>query len=564
MPDLSTTVLVVGGGLGGVACALSLATLGHQVVLTEETSWLGGQLTSQAVPPDEHPWIESRYASRSYRQLRERIRDYYRRAYPLRAEVAADRLLNPGLGFVSPLCHEPRVAVAVIDELLAPHRAAGRIRLLARHRPVAVQTDGDRATAVTLRRLDDDADVTVGCDYLVDATELGDLLDLAGVEHVTGAESAADTGEPHALDVANPLDQQAVSWCFPLEHRPGERHVIDRPSGYAHWATEVADCWPGPQLSFVDVDPITLAVRDRPLFAGDPDDAALRDLWHYRRIVARSQFSSGGPDTDVTLVNWPQIDYWEKPLVGVGDPRPALAGARELSLSFLYWLQTEAPRHDGGTGYPELRPRPDITGTVDGLAMAPYIRESRRIRAEFTVTESHVGVQARGADAGSAVFADSVGIGCYRIDLHPSTTGRGYVDVDSFPFQIPLGALIPQRVENLVPANKNIGTTHITNGCYRLHPVEWSIGEAVGGLAAHCLGTGATPRAVHASAERTKDLQHLLSEGLGVPLAWSDDIRTTACGRHPAVPQLVDAPPPLHFRRTPWHLEQPPDAERAS
>ncbi|MEO8720379.1 MAG: FAD-dependent oxidoreductase [Ginsengibacter sp.] len=33
-----------------------------------------------------------------------------------------------------------------------------------------------------------------------------------------------------------------------------------------------------------------------------------------------------------------------------------------------------------------------------------------------------------------------------------------------------------------LPANKNIGTTHITNGCYRLHPVEWSIGEAVGML----------------------------------------------------------------------------------
>ena len=47
------------------------------------------------------------------------------------------------------------------------------------------------------------------------------------------------------------------------------------------------------------------------------------------------------------------------------------------------------------------------------------------------------------------------------------------MDVASLPFQIPLGALIPQRIENLLPACKNIGTTHITNGCYRLHPVEW-------------------------------------------------------------------------------------------
>jgi hypothetical protein len=45
-----------------------------------------------------------------------------------------------------------------------------------------------------------------------------------------------------------------------------------------------------------------------------------------------------------------------------------------------------------------------------------------------------------------------------------------------------LGALIPIRMENLLPAAKNIGTTHITNGCYRMHPVEWNIGEAAGAL----------------------------------------------------------------------------------
>ena len=68
----------------------------------------------------------------------------------------------------------------------------------------------------------------------------------------------------------------------------------------------------------------------------------------------------------------------------------------------------------------------------------------------------------------------------YRIDLHPSTGGDNYIDVASCPFEIPLGALLPQRVTNLIPAGKTIGTTHITNGCYRLHPVEWNIGEVAG------------------------------------------------------------------------------------
>jgi hypothetical protein len=87
-------------------------------------------------------------------------------------------------------------------------------------------------------------------------------------------------------------------------------------------------------------------------------------------------------------------------------------------------------------------------------------------------------------------------VGSYRIDLHPSTGGRNYIDVSSLPFTIPLGSLIPVRVENLLPACKNLGVTHITNGCYRLHPVEWGIGEAAGALAAHCLETHSTPRAV--------------------------------------------------------------------
>src|SRR3712207_8972640 len=50
----------------------------------------------------------------------------------------------------------------------------------------------------------------------------------------------------------------------------------------------------------------------------------------------------------------------------------------------------------------------------------------------------------------------------------------------SLPFQVPLGAMIPVRVNNLIAGCKNIGTTHVTNGCYRLHPVEWTIGEAAG------------------------------------------------------------------------------------
>ncbi|TWD75151.1 FAD dependent oxidoreductase [Kribbella amoyensis] len=523
--ELSTDVLVVGGGLGGVAAALTAAKLGRRVVLTEVTDWLGGQLTSQAVPPDEHPWIEQ-YAAPGYADLRRRIRDYYRRNYPLRPEVAADPLLDPGRGIVSRFCHEPRVAAAVIEEMLAPWRAGGRITVHLEHEPVAAYSGGDEIEAVTLLDRRTGSELTVTAAYVVDATELGDLLDLAGVEHVVGAESREDTGELHAPEVADPLDQQAVSWCFALDYRPGEDHTVDRPAGYAHWRDHVAPFWPGPQLSWTDVVPITLQQREWKLFERGPEQHAHFPLWDFRRILAKSNFQAGTVESDVTVVNWPQIDYWEQPLLGGPDPAAALAASRELSLSFLHWMQAEAPRPDGGTGYPGLRLRPDITGAPDGLAKAPYIRESRRIVAEFTVLEQHVGVEARPDGAGSEVFADSVGLGRYRIDLHPSTAGRTYVDIEAYPFQIPLGALIPVRVDNLLPANKNIGSTHVTNGCYRLHPVEWSIGEAVGALAGFCLDRGASPRKVRTDPTLLADYQRLLSGELRIPLAWPDHIRT--------------------------------------
>ena len=48
LKDHHTDVLIVGGGVGGVAAALAALRLGRRVTLTEESPWLGGQLTSQA------------------------------------------------------------------------------------------------------------------------------------------------------------------------------------------------------------------------------------------------------------------------------------------------------------------------------------------------------------------------------------------------------------------------------------------------------------------------------------------------------------------------------------
>lgn len=532
MTEKRTELLIAGAGLGGVAGALAALRMGRRVILTEETDWIGGQSTAQAVPPDENPWIDKNGVgcTASYRQFRDRIRDYYRRNYPLLPNAREEKWLNPGKGLVSPLCAEPRVALAALWEMLAPFLSNGQLQILLKHRPLSAEVDGDHVRSVTFEDMGEGSSLTVAADLFIDATELGDLLELAGVEYVIGAESQTQTGELHALaGEADPLDQQAVSICFALDYLPGEDHTIEKPADYTFWRAYQADFWPAKQLSWTISDPMTALPEYRPIFRGPTDNEHEDDLWHFRRIVYRRYYPEGFHRSDVTIVNWPQIDYWLGPLVGVPEEEKQrhLSGARQLSLSMLYWMQTEAPRLEGGYGYPGLRLRSDIVGTKDGLAKTPYVRESRRIKAEFTVLEHHVGVEARGKLQGAEQFHDSVGIGSYRIDLHPSYR-RNYVDINSWPHQIPLGALIPERVENLLPGNKNLGVTHITNGCYRLHPIEWNIGEAAGALAATCLQDDLVPRQIRNSAPLLADFQTILVNRLGFELNWPEAQRLTS------------------------------------
>jgi hypothetical protein len=517
--ERAANLIIIGGGTGGCAAALAACRMGKKVIMTEETDWIGGQLTSQAVPPDEHMWIEQFGCTASYRKFRSSVREYYRRNFPLTAEAYANGRLNPGNGYVSRLCHEPRAALAVFQEMLAPYVHSGRLTILYRYgiKQAEMERGGNRIRSVTVRHRDTGEDIVLQAPFFLDATECGDVLPLAGVEYVTGSESQKETGELHALSgEARPLDMQAITHCFAMDYIEEEDHTIEKPKNYGFWREYQAEFWPDKMLSWTVPHYITHEPTMCPLFPQE----GYSDRWKYRRIIDKSNFLPGTFESDITLVNWPQNDYWLGPVFEVSEEERQrhLEGAKQLSLSFLYWMQTEAPRPDGGIGYPGLRLRKDVTGTDDGLAMYPYIRESRRIRAEFTVLEQHVSPHTHGEQEAEP-FADSVGIGCYRMDLHPSTGNRNYMDNSALPFQIPLGSLIPVRVDNLLPACKNIGTTHITNGCYRLHPVEWNIGEAAGYLAAYCLDRDVQPRKVRNDPALLEDFQRLLAKE-GVELQW--------------------------------------------
>ena len=391
--EMRADVVIIGGGIGGCASALAACRNGLQVILVEETDWIGGQLSQQGVPPDEHQWIETHGAPASYRTFRNNVRNYYKRNYPLTIEAKNREFLNPGDGNVSRLCHEPIVSVAVLMEMFMPYISSGQLRILLEYKAINAETNGDNIVAVAVGNQKDREEITLIAPYFIDATECGDLLPLTKTEYVTGAESQKDTKELHAANKADPDNNQSFTVCFAMDYVPGANLTIDKPENYAFWHDYIPNltpAWSGRLLDLTYTTPTTL----QPIKADfEPTGKETKDfnLWNYRKIINRNNFTEGTYKGDITIVNWPQNDYFLGNIIDVskGQFQKHVEAAKQLNLSLFYWLQTEAPRPDGGIGWPGLRLRGDILGTSDGMAKYPYIRESRRIKSEFTILEEH-------------------------------------------------------------------------------------------------------------------------------------------------------------------------------
>jgi len=521
---MQADVIVIGGSLGGTLAALAAAKQGLHVILTEPTDWLGGQLTSQAVPPDEHRWIEQGIgAPGTFIEFRERVREYYRNNYPLTEEALTNPILNPGNGWVSRLAHEPKIALQVLEDMLAVYVNTQRIEVLYQTVPVEVDVEHDMIRSITVNRLGHYRPkyTTLIGQYYLDGTDEGDLLPMSGTEYVSGAESRSQTDEPHALEEADPLDMQSITHVAAVDYIEGGNFTIDKPEEYEFWRQYTPSFSEYPILSWYATDANdTTKLKEFTLL---PNEQGVTSLWDYRRIVDPSIWTEK-LSAEVSLLNWAMNDYYAGPVTGVPlqERMPNLESARQLTLSLVYWLQTEAPRLDGGKGYPGIRLRGDIVGTADGLAKAPYIRESRRIKGMYTITEHDVSKELRG-EQGIKRYEDSVGIGSYSLDLHPTVKTHRTFYIPNYPFEIPLGSLIPVRMKNLLPACKNISMTQIAGGCYRLHPVEWNIGEAAGYLAAYAIQHDLTPQEVYASSEYVSRYQEMLTEG-GVQLHWPEEV----------------------------------------
>ncbi len=535
--------VIVGGSLGAVQAARSLLDMGYSVVMTEECGWIGGQLSAQAVPPDEHEWIEEFGCTRRYKEYREAVRGYFCGSAGFSAGLCARGGFDPGNSWVSRLAHPPELAHELLLGSLRPDIESGRLVLLTGAVPVGAEVDvsrrGGKASgeisgkktvrSIRIRFLADNSERELRAEVFVDGTDQGDVLPIVGADYVTGAESRLMTREPGAPLRERPADMQPVTWVLSLGLNCGES-PIEKPARYEYFREMRQPFGTGGHsvLSCYGPDGASGGARRFPILEDEGD----LPLWTYRRIQFPGYFSA--PRREISLLNWPQNDYFMANIIetgargagggerggqSAGEWSGGRTGAKELSYAFLYWLQTEAPRRSGGRGYPEIGLLRDVLGTPDGAAQFPYIREGRRIRALRTVTARDL---LERFHAGLPRQKDSVGVGSYAIDLHITTETHSFLYAKrALPFEIPLSALIPRDMTNLIPASKNVGSSHLSNGCFRVHPVEWNIGEVAGYLAGCCLRRGVRPADMYR--EHLEDFQDFIQDR-GVEISWPADM----------------------------------------
>ena len=508
-------IAVLGASLGGVLAAWRACESGRRVVLTSEFAWIGGQLTAQGVPPDEHRLIEFGGASESYLAFRRAMRAHYLAQDDFVDNTEMTEGCNPGDGWVSRLCIEPTVALAYLESLLAPHIKTGQLVLLRDTRLIEADRDGRNIRVVRCQNASVEV-VSIYARFFLDATDTGQLIRAAGLPYRLGKESHAEFGERDAPVVANPLDQQPCTVVVALALTKESQPPIAEPAKYQTWRQYRVPHY-GYALFSNSIPGAAFGKSvELPLFGA----GQTLDLWRYRRILSSRNWCT--PREEISLINWAQNDYAIAPLLdGPIAEHDVVAAAKELTASLVYWLQTDAPNAEGGCGNPQLQLATDVLGT-DGYAQQVYVRESRRIVGLDCLTQSQILAQPTEGGVADAFHAEnSVGVAWYNMDIHPTCVSGHGINAMVRPFTLPLGCFVARDCDNLIPACKNISVTHLVNAATRTHPTEWLIAEVAALLADYALASGQNPAAIYADRERVRTFQAKLKAN-GIPIQWDE------------------------------------------
>ncbi len=527
-------VVIAGGTTAALAAAFAAAEEGASVVLIEPTDWIGGQLTASGVPAVDEAWhtINDPADDRVLLDVRRIARDPRNMNPAFRDILLA--IGNPGQGWVSRYCFEPRI---ILNQHLVPwekrlsdqmtvyrntvvkrvvcDRKRGAIKAIDGVQRTArngVAHDGyDRLPSQDIPDWYDEHDsarftkrpIRFEGKVFIEATEWGELLALSGAGYLQGVDSTDG-----ALDGVDTIGQATV---FGFVQRLHDRKTVD--SAMPGNATHVGFG----------------------MYEGRPD--AWDKIWTYRRLLGHAEGPAVG---DLSLQNWGYSlshrsggnDYpfgylfptkqdaaascldWQG-----GLDLQVMAAAEQRALAWHHWFKQHAPE---GMDPGQITIAPDVLGTGHGLSKLPYIRDTRRSIGldQFVLTLSDL-IGEPGATTGRQ-FPDTVALGAYPVDVHrladcdypPHVNDHG----DTRPFCIPFRALTHEQFGNLLVAGKTMAQSFMANSATRLHPIEWSSGTAAGVSAAWISRRGLTTREAYREADA---LRERISQKQ--PIRWTID-----------------------------------------
>lgn len=494
----SYDVIVVGAGSGGIAAAVQAARTGAATLLIEPSAHIGGQLLAVPTMDEGHVKGEG-YPIRQagiYAEFIQRIREKYKTQGK---SVGTCYWRGDSIAF------EPEVAENTATRLLEEQRG---VTVLLKTKVVSVEVEGLQVTGVRTS-----SGKTFETTVLIDATECGDLLPLTPARYRVG-KSTRERIDPRACiqDITYPVVVKKYPGGAPQEllmdtPPPGyETHLKQ----FSATINKQGHNWFKNNCGPTD---------DQPCWGKYPVDWTTHHAYRGLPDSSHPQNYSAGPQgaekITKTLINWANdvpanASYLEDNTQREKDNARAL----EKTLSFVYYLQQQlgpewALSEDETFSVPRKwasLPR-RYREVVKHFPPHPYVRESRRIIPLRTLTGGDIKRQGSPPRAGTS-FPHAVAVGYYPADLHgcsddssfnpdlesPSDLPQGLV---SGPFQIPFQALIPEKVDGLLAAEKNIGVSRIANGATRLQPITMVIGQAVGAIAALAAKHKLQPRQIN-------------------------------------------------------------------
>lgn len=119
------------------------------------------------------------------------------------------------------------------------------------------------------------------------------------------------------------------------------------------------------------------------------------------------------------------------------------------------------------------------------------VRESRRIVADFVLTEDHV--------MQGATFEDGICWAAWPVEYHDAIQNRTIKTYLKQDYQIPFRTMIPKGIDNLLAPGRAISTTHYANASTRVMAQCIALGHAAGIASALSIEQNLPPKQINAA-----------------------------------------------------------------